>query len=301
MARKIFNGIDANSQRIINVASPSVAADAVNKSYVDGLVQGLAWKNAVRAATTTAGTLATSFANASVIDGVTLATGDRILIKNQAAPAENGIYTVAASGAPTRAVDADAGSELVNATVYVSNGTTNADTAWVQTVGDFTTPPTLGTTGLTWSQVGGGSGVTAGNGLTGTTTFSVLANGTSINVSASGIKLDTTAGGNGITVSGTGVITVNPVAGGGITVAAGGVSVDFTVAVKKFSATIGDGSTTAIVVTHNLGTRDITYALYDATGFQFYDTDVVSTTTNTATFTFPTAPASSSLRVVIHG
>jgi hypothetical protein len=301
VARKIFNGVDANSQRIINVASPSSAADAANKSYVDGLIQGLSWKNAVRAATTAAGTLASSFANASVIDGVTLATGDRILIKNQAAGAENGIYTVAASGAPTRTTDADTGAELVNATVYVSNGTTNADTAWVQTAGDFTTPPTLGTTSLTYSQVGGGSGVTAGNGLTGTTTFSVLPNGTSINVSASGIKLDTTAGGNGITVSGTGVITVNPVAGGGVTVAAGGVSVDFTLAVKKFAATIGDGSTTSIVVTHNLGTRDITYSIYDATGFQFYDTDVVSTSTNTATFTFPTAPTSNSLRVVIHG
>jgi hypothetical protein len=79
------------------------------------------------------------------------------------------------------------------------------------------------------------------------------------------------------------------------------VSVDFTLAVKKFAATIGDGSTTSIVVTHNLGTRDITYSIYDATGFQFYDTDVVSTSTNTATFTFPTAPTSNSLRVVIHG
>jgi hypothetical protein len=92
-------------------------------TYVDAKLAGLSWKQAVRAATTAAGTLATSFENGDAIDGVTLATGDRILIKNQATASENGIYVVNASGAPTRATDADAGAELVNATVYVSEGT----------------------------------------------------------------------------------------------------------------------------------------------------------------------------------
>jgi hypothetical protein len=263
VARKIFNGIDANNQLIINVGSPSAATDAANKTYVDNLIQGLSWKNAVRAATTAAGTLATSFANGSVVDGVTLATGNRILIKNQAAPAENGIYVVAASGAPTRATDADVAAELVNATVYVSEGTTLADTAWTSTAN---APVTLGTTSLPFAQVGGGTGVTAGNGLTGTTTLSVLA---------------------------------DPVAGGGISVSSAGVKVDTTVVVRKFAANIGDGSTTAIAVTHNLGTKDITWSLQDVSTGAFYETDAVATSTTVLTLTFPTAPATNSLRVVV--
>ncbi len=117
------------------------------------------WKQAVRAGTTTAGTLATSFENGDTIDGVTLATGDRILIKNQASASENGIYVVAASGAPTRATDADSGSELVNATVFVSEGTTLADTQWTCTAN---APITVGSTSLAFAQIGAGGGSTQG-------------------------------------------------------------------------------------------------------------------------------------------
>jgi hypothetical protein len=147
-----------------NTAIPTQAAV---KSYVDAAVQGLSWKQAVRVATTAAGTLASSFANASTVDGVTLATGDRILIKNQATGSENGIYIVAASGAPTRALDADAGAELVNAAVFVSEGTVNADTQWVCTTNAAIT---LGTTSLTFAQLGGSAAPTgsAGGDLTGT-------------------------------------------------------------------------------------------------------------------------------------
>jgi hypothetical protein len=84
----------------------------------------------VRVATTTAGTLATSFANASVVDGVTLATGDRILIKDQAAGVENGVYVVAASGAPTRAPEWAVGQDVVTFGVRVTSGTANSNTVW---------------------------------------------------------------------------------------------------------------------------------------------------------------------------
>jgi hypothetical protein len=110
------------------------------------------WKEPVRVATTGAGTLASSFQNGNVIDGVTLVTGDRILIKNQAAPAENGIYTVNATGAPTRATDMDIWDEVPGATVFVNVGTANADQFWF-----CTSNPggTLGTTAITWSQISG--------------------------------------------------------------------------------------------------------------------------------------------------
>lgn len=91
------------------------------------------WKEPVRVATTANGTLSTAFENGDTIDGVVLATGNRILIKDQTTATENGIYTVNASGSPTRATDADTGSELLGATMFVSEGTANADTVWACT------------------------------------------------------------------------------------------------------------------------------------------------------------------------
>src|SRR5262249_21719177 len=89
------------------------------------------FKSAVRVATTSPGTLASSFENGDTIDGVPLATNDRILIKDQASPAENGVYTVNASGAPTRATDFDADVEAVPGTVIpVTAGTSNSNTLW---------------------------------------------------------------------------------------------------------------------------------------------------------------------------
>lgn len=148
-------------------ASTKIATtDFVATAVANGL-NGLSWKQEVRAATTVAGTLASSFENGDTIDGVTLATGNRILIKNQAAPAENGIYIVAASGAPSRATDADSGAELVNATVFVSEGTTNADTAWTCTTNATIT---VGSTSLAFAQFGGSGAPTgsAGGSLAGT-------------------------------------------------------------------------------------------------------------------------------------
>jgi hypothetical protein len=130
-----------------------ILADYASQSYVDAKVAGLSWKQAVRAATAAAGTLASSFENGDTIDGVVLATGDRILIKNQATASENGIYVVAASGAPTRATDANSSAKLVNATCYVSEGTANADTQWTCT---NNAPITVGTTALAFAQLASG-------------------------------------------------------------------------------------------------------------------------------------------------
>ncbi len=146
-------------------SAPTVAAHLTRKDYVDGLFQGISWKNLVRAATTVAGTLVSSFANGSVIDGTTLATNDRILIKNQAAPAENGIYTVNAAGAPTRALDMDVWAEVPNACMFAAIGTANMDTSWV-----CTSDPggTLGTTAINFVQLTSATGlVSLTSGVTG--------------------------------------------------------------------------------------------------------------------------------------
>ena len=122
-------------------------------SYLDGLgLSGTSWKGAVRVATTVAGTLATDFDNGSTVDGITLATGDRILIKNQAAGAENGIHIVAASGAPTRATDFDDASEILGAGVYVIAGTANGGSIWLNT---NTSAVTVGSTALTFAEFTG--------------------------------------------------------------------------------------------------------------------------------------------------
>jgi hypothetical protein len=135
------------------VPTPSGSTDAANKAYVDSTVAGLSWKQAVRVATTADGTFASAYDNGSTVDGVTLATGDRILIKNQSDQTTNGIYIVAASGAPTRATDADSAAEILQASVYVQEGSTLADTQWVNTTN---APITLGATNIVFAQLSSG-------------------------------------------------------------------------------------------------------------------------------------------------
>lgn len=133
---------------------PLVKAD---KSVVAMLASagGDPWMlGSVRVATTTNGTLATAYENGDTVDGVTLATGDRILLKNQSTAADNGIYTVNASGAPTRATDADGAGELYqNLKVYVEEGTTNARTTWKLTTSGTIT---IGSTAQVWEAVSTG-------------------------------------------------------------------------------------------------------------------------------------------------
>lgn len=152
--------LNLNSQKIVSLADGVSASDAATVGQLTALQTGMTWKSAVRAATTAAGTLSSSFANGSVIDGVTLVTGDRILLKNQASGSENGIYTVNASGAPTRATDADASNEVPPGMVVpIAEGTANADTLWILTTNG---PITLGTTALAFSKIpiGGGTALT---------------------------------------------------------------------------------------------------------------------------------------------
>lgn len=117
------------------------------------LASGDRWKQPVRVATTVNGTLATAFENGDTIDGIVLATGDRLLIKDQTAGAENGIYVVAATGAPLRATDLDETGEVVGSLVYVVQGTANGGRVFRNT---NTTEPVIGTTAITWAESGSG-------------------------------------------------------------------------------------------------------------------------------------------------
>jgi len=149
--------LNINSQRLTAVATPTAATDAATKGYVDGALQGLAPKAPARAATTGNITLS----GTQTVDGVALAVGDRVLVKNQTTASQNGIYVVA-SGAWTRAADADAWTELINAYLFVSQGTTQADVGFVCTVD---AGGTLGTTAVAFTEFSRAADVTAGAGL----------------------------------------------------------------------------------------------------------------------------------------
>ena len=157
------SAVSLNSQKITGLADPTADADAANKGYVDGVAQGLDVKDSVVATTTANGTLSTAFANGQSIDGVTLQTGDRILIKNQTTASQNGIYNVNASGAPSRTTDMGTGSNAAGAFVFVEQGTVNAENGFTCT--SDTGSAVVGTNNLTFAQFSGAGQIIAGNGI----------------------------------------------------------------------------------------------------------------------------------------
>ena len=155
----VGSGLSVSGGGELTVDTSTIAT----KAYVDATATGLDVKASVRAATTANLTLATGFENGDVIDGVTLVTGDRILIKNQTNGADNGIYTVNSSGAPTRAADANTSAEVTAGLfTFVSEGTVNGNAGFVLTTDDVVT---LGTTSLTFTQFSGAGQLIAGNGI----------------------------------------------------------------------------------------------------------------------------------------
>ena len=257
------DSVDLNNQKITNLTDPTNPQDAANKRYVDSAVVGIDWKPSVRLATTAAITLATDLENGDTLDGVTLATGDRVLVKNQTDATENGIYVVAASGAPARSADADTAAEITASfAVFVEEGTVNTDSGWTLTNNGTIT---VGTSELAFTQFTGLGQITAGAGLTKTAN------------------------------------TLDVIGGDGITVNADSVVIDRTVVVTKYATNVGDGTNTSYTITHNLNTRDVIVSLYDnASPYAEVMADVEHSTTNTITLLFSVAPTTDKYRVVVH-
>lgn len=148
--------------------APVNATDAANKAYVDALQNGLSWKAAVRVATTGNTTIAEADPS---YDGITLVAGDRILVKDQTDPAQNGIYVFNGDGsALTRSLDMDAPAEFDGSAVFVAQGTINEGAGFTETA----TVATVGTSSVVFSQFTGGALYTWGDGL--------VSNGNTINI-----------------------------------------------------------------------------------------------------------------------
>ena len=277
--------VSFNNYKLTNLATPTNATDAATKGYVDGVAEGLHIHASVVAATTanltatydngTSGvgaTLTNSGTQAAlVLDGVTLSVSDRVLVKNQTSGAQNGIYTVTDTGSVstdwvlTRATDFNTSAEIQGGDfVFVTGGTSYDNTGWVQTA----TGVTVGTTAIVWQQFSGAGTYTASNG-----------------VQLVGSDF------SGVVVS-----------GGGLTVGASGFDIDTAVVVKKYAANVGDGTATSYVISHNLGTKDVTVAVYDnSSPYAEVICDVQHTSTTAITLLFSVAPTSNQYRVVVHG
>lgn len=206
------NSVDMVSHQIINLANGTGAGDAVNKGQLDAAITGVHYKQAVSNATTAAlpsctynngtsgvGATLTEVGNgALVVDGHTMTTGETVLVKNQASDLQNGVYDVGTPGTAgtqfviTRRADFDQSADLTQGdAVYVLAGTANANTTWAYT---GITGPTMGTTSLTFVQIGGGTG---GGGMADPGSNGMVAR-TSLNVTAARTITGTT---NKISVS----------------------------------------------------------------------------------------------------
>ena len=209
------------------VATPTDAAHIATKGYVDAARQGLDVKQSVRVATTAAINISSDLNNGDTIDGVTLVTGDRVLVKNQSTALENGIYIATASGAASRSSDAngdaDTGELKPGTFTFVEEGTVNSDKGFVVSTN---APITVGSTAIAWTQFSGAGSFTAGDGISqdgNTININVTANRTAITADAIDIA-STYVGQTSITTLGT--ITTGTWDATTVAVTAGGTGVE---------------------------------------------------------------------------
>lgn len=198
-------------------STPSSDTAAASKAYVDSVAAGLSWKDAVQAATTANIDLTTG--GLLTVDGYTVVAGDRVLVKNQTASFENGIY-VASAGAWVRSTDMDATTptnEINGAAVFVENGTVNDNTGWTQTqvVTTVNTDPVL------FTQFSGAGSYLAGTGLSLTGNVFSLTSPVSTALGGTGLDTSTAANGQILIGNGSGLSLASISTGTGISVTPG--------------------------------------------------------------------------------
>ena len=307
------------------VATPTDSAHIATKGYVDSARQGLDVKASVRVATTAPINLSTDLDAGSVIDGVTLVAGDRVLVKNQSSASENGIYVAVASGAASRSSDAngtpDTGELTSGTCAFVEAGTVNFDSGFVVSTDGAIT---VGTTGITWTQFSGAGSFEAGDGLSKSGTqvnVNVTANRTAITADAIDIA-STYVGQSSITTLGTittGVWNGTDVAvadGGtgasdaatartnlGIKTTAGAVTTTTSalarIAKQGCAASVTGVSTTT--VTHNFGTTDVNVQIYEVSSGATVIGDVTRSNADTLSIVLYGTIAANDYTIVVVG
>lgn len=264
MPKQIRTDLDfLNVSKIINLPDPVNDGDAVNKKYVDALIEGLNWKDNVRVASTSNVNISSPGAS---IDGVTLNVGDRILLKDQTTQSENGIYIFNGATSPlTRAPDANTAKELINAVVVVDEGASNAGTVWRQT----NVISTLGTDDVVFQSFLPSTPAAT------VTTAGVIRIATQAEVDA-GITPDAAVT----------PLTLN----------------NWSRAPKRYVTTIGDATNTVYTITHNLNTRDIHVSVYNNLGnYDDVEVEIRRPDTNSIEIRTSSPPGNNALRVVIIG
>lgn len=294
--------LNANNQKITNLATPTSSGDAANKAYVDAVSEGLHVHAAARVYVATNIDLSTALEAGDVIDNITLVAGDRVLVNGQSTQSQNGIYVVQASGAAVRATDFDTPTEVKSGDfIFVSAGTNYGNTGWVQTL----SPATIGSDPISFTQFSGAGTYLAGDGLSlNGSTFSVDVTPTSGNASLTNtggaveVKVNTNDGLE-VTASGLGINN-----GTGLTFSGGALVFDTAngYGTRKLAFNVGDAAATTIPITHNLATRDVTVHLYEnSSPYAQVEADVEHTDSNNVTLKFATAPTLNQYRVVIVG
>lgn len=192
IATQNANNVALTGGTITGLGDPSSTSDAATKNYVDTLVAGLRTRVIARVASTANVNISTGLENGDTLDGVTLVTGNRVLLKDQSTASQNGLYIVVASGAASRDPEFDIISEIAGQLILVSEGTTHADDIFLCTTD---TSATLGSSSISYTQVFPSSGGTV----------------TSVAVADSGSS-EFTVTGSPITSSGTISLAVNSIA-----------------------------------------------------------------------------------------
>jgi hypothetical protein len=255
--------------KITGLGNPTSDQDAATKYYVDQAVQGLTWKAAANLLSTVnvALTGSTGTLNIDTYGALTSAdSGYRIVLTNQTTDTEDGIYVYTDNGTSytlSRSTDGNPYSELIGASIYIQEGTTKASTSWVQSNHYLTS-----FAGQNWVQIAGPGTLTAGNG---------------INITSN-------------------VVSAVVESGAGLSLSGSGLAIDTAVVVRKYSASVGDGTNTTYTVTHNLGTRDVQVTVYDnSSPYAEVMVDVQHTSTTAIAVLFSVAPTSNQYRVVVQG
>jgi hypothetical protein len=265
MTRPIHVDFDfRGAARILNLPAPASATEPATKDYVDSAVEGQKFKLSCRVAAQVSLSISSPGAT---IDGITMASMDRVLLAFQASAAENGIYVWTGATSPmTRALDANTFAELEQAVTTVEEGS-SAGASYRQTAINGT----LGSSSVQWTAYG-----------TAAPQASTVQSGISRHATQQEVD-------NGAALSPNVVVTPDTLAG-------------TTLFARKRTATIGDGSATSFTFNHNLDTRDVLVGCVTTSGdYEDIEADFRRATPNSVTIVFLTPPAANSFRVTVIG